>query len=158
MHLPSNLEEIDTVIRDYAEMMEKGNALYKIISDSVDEINLTVEEVIEYSELQLYMPNAILAIRDAEHLEAQMYDLLNANATFCSVLIFPPDKAIALVADGGFVYVLDSHFHHMNGASISFCSRFKINEMCLYLEEFCNKYFNSSLRGSNLIPVSLFKL
>ncbi len=154
--LPKDVDDAKSLIDSFVEIMKNGNALYEIVSASAINIDLTVEEVIEHSELQLIMPHGITAIHEAQNLGTHLYQLSETQKSFACILIIYPNLSVAITARNGIVSVFDSHCHFMKGATIAICEDTMLPELCIYLEKFCNKYYNSTLCASNLIPVSLF--
>lgn len=156
MSLPEDFASFQEIANAYKEIMEKGNKLYDVISARAQQILLPVEEVIGYSELQVCMPNGMIAVADVNNLATHLFALYDAYGMFACVLICPPDKSVAICIRDGVICLMDSHYHHMNGAAISFCKVSDLLEMCTYLETFFQKYFNSSVSGSNLVPLQVF--
>ena len=156
MSFPEDFASFQEVAKAYKDIMAKGNKLYDVISARAQQILLPVEEVIAYSELQVYMPSGMIPVADVSNLASHLFALRDLHGTFACVLICPPDKSVAICLKDGVICLMDSHYHHMNGAAISFCKISYLPEMCGYLEEFLQKYFNSSVKGSNLVPLQVF--
>ena len=153
--LQDALTVVPEIVEIYKGIMTKGNKLYEIISGRAQQLLLPVEEVIQYSELQVYMPDGIIPIVDVSNLATHLLALRDSTPILACVLICPPDKSVALCIQNNTICLLDSHYHYTNGAVISLCDSNNFLEFCEYLESFFKTYFNTSIQGSNLIPLQL---
>ncbi len=121
--LPKDVDDSKLLIDSFVEIRKNGNAFYDNVSASAINIDLTVEEVIEHSELQLIMLHGIIAIDDAQNLETHLYQLSETQKSFACVLIIYPNLSITITARNGIISAFDSHCHFMKGAStmLYFC-------------------------------------
>ena len=141
----------DEIVSRYCGVIAEGNMLYENIDPSADTPNLMVEDVIEQSDVEVYMPQPMIPIVDADQLASSLITLSKLSPIVTCVLIVSPDKAMALCIVRGSIWVFDSHRHLERGALIAFASKIYIHEFCQYLTLVCAKYFGSGVNGSNLI-------
>lgn len=146
----------DELVSRYCGVIADGNMLYENIDPSADTPNLMVKDVIEQSDVEVYLPQPMIAILDADQLASRLITLSKLSQIVTCVLIVSPDKAMALCIVRGSIWAFDSHRHLERGALIAFAGVRYIHEFCHYLALVCERYFGSGVNGSNLIHLEQF--
>ena len=104
-----------------------------------------VEEVLENSDVEVYMPHPMIPILNREHLETNLISLLETTSNLGCVLIVYPDKAMSLCVYDDRIWVFDSHHHLDNGAFFK------------YLDTVCKRLYGYGVEGSNLVCLEPYK-
>ena len=146
----------DELVSRYCGVIAEGNMLYENIDPSAETPNLMVEDVIEQSDVEIFMPRPMIPIIDADQLASSLISLSELSPVVTCVLIVRPDKSMALCIVRGNIWVFDSHRHLEKGALIAFASAKYIHEFCRYLALICEQYFGSGVNGSNLINLEQY--
>ena len=147
----------ESLARQYIRIINRGNALYRILPKIDGNQNMYVEDIIQHGHLDLYMSEPWKAVMDLHDLLGQIERLSSQKRKVAMVLIINPDKAMAIIIKNENIYLFDSHFHHMKGAVIACAPVACLEEFCTFIEIFLKKYFNASTKGSNLLPLEVIE-
>ena len=147
-----HLKNFDDLSIAYRKIMQEGNVLYGSIQPIDGQPNLSVEEVLQYSnkDLFLHMPQSYVGIFDVKALEEELLILKTNRESFACVLNLPPDKSIAICYSEERIIFLDSHQHGNRGAVVAFAAEKNIKELCIYLDGFFKRNYHMGIYMSNL--------
>ena len=120
-------------------------------------LNLMVEEVLENSDVEVYMPHPMIPILNREHHVTNLKSLLETASNLGCVLIVYPDKALSLCVYDDRIWVFYSHRHLDRGALIASTSQDYIDDFCKYLDTVCKRFYGYGLEGSNLVYLEPYK-
>ena len=154
---PSVTDDVDELIGRYCGIIAEGNILYEFVNSSDDSPNLMVEEVLENSDVEVYMPHPMIPILNREHLVTNLKSLLETTSNLGCVLIVYPDKAMSLCVYDDRIWVFDSHRHLDRGALIASTSQDYIDDFCKYLDTVCKRFYGYGVEGSNLVYLEPYK-
>jgi hypothetical protein len=141
--------ELGNAINKFKQLIMTGNMLYGGLRLPCNQPNLEVCDVLKkIVDLKLTMVKD-LGFFYAEDIYETLCQLLQCEGRQAGVLIFPPDKSLALLADNDEVAVFDSHEHGQNGGIITVCRSKNIDDFFYYLQT------NGTLDGYNFSQLAL---
>ena len=138
--------------------MKAGNTIYDIINPPVWQPNLFVEEVINAVNFPFEKPEqsdtAIVA--DHKSLEAEIKDtLVTAPGKNALIVIVPMDKSMLLCSNDSRLILFESHKHNDKGAVIATTIKDNTKEMTEFIAEMSRSDWNTTIVGTNLIPMKM---
>ena len=113
--------ELEKIINKFKQIILTGNILHSGLCLPSNQPNLEVRDVLnKVSDLKVTMVKD-LGFFNAEDIKETLCQLLQGKGRQAGVLIFPPDRAVALLADNKQIAVVDSHEHGIHGGLMAVC-------------------------------------
>ena len=145
-------------VNQFITIMKAGNTIYDIINPPVWQPNLFVEDVINAVNFPFEKPeqsdSAIVA--DHKSLEAEIKDtLVTAPGKNALIVIVPMDKSMLLCSNDSHLILFESHKHNDKGAVIATTTRDNTKEMTEFIAEMSRSDWNTTIVGTNLIPMKM---
>ena len=124
--------ELENIINKFKQIILTGNMLYDGLSVPCNQPNLEVRDVLnKISDLKVKMVQD-LGFFYAEDIKETLCQLLQCKGRQAGVLIFPPDRAVALLVTNKRIAIVDSHEHGIYGGMIAVSE--EIQEFIAYLQ------------------------
>lgn len=132
LHIPSTASLEDT-IHKYKQIIMTGNVLYKGIHLPQGQPNLEVCQVLsKIPDLKLKILQD-LGFFYGDEIYKTLCQLLQCEGRQAGVLILPPDKSVAVLANNNNIAIFDSHEHGASGGLIAVC-RSNVKDLLNYLQ------------------------